>query len=109
MKNQHGTGEERNEKVLYLGWIGFKNLGDELLWELFKQHFDGRYHAESVELIPSKPGVPVNDMNLYDTVILGEVPCWSRVMSTWPIMLSLPVRKWPFGAPALTVLSNRRH
>lgn len=59
------------KKVLYLGWIGFKNLGDELLWELFKQHFDGRYHAESVELIPSKPGVPVNDMNLYDTVILG--------------------------------------
>jgi len=25
------------KKVLYVGWIGFGNLGDELLWHVFKE------------------------------------------------------------------------
>lgn len=59
------------KKVLYLGWIGFKNLGDELLWELFKHHFEQAYDAAEAELVPSVPGVQLKDMSEYDTVVLG--------------------------------------
>ncbi|GKV67349.1 MULTISPECIES: polysaccharide pyruvyl transferase family protein [unclassified Sporosarcina] len=27
------------KRVLYIGWIGFENLGDELMYDLFKEHF----------------------------------------------------------------------
>jgi hypothetical protein len=27
------------KKVLYIGWIGFNNLGYELLWNVFKRTF----------------------------------------------------------------------
>lgn len=57
-------------KVLYLGWIGFQNIGDELMWELFEAY--GRKHWGSrCEIIPSKPGIPYEQVHRFDAVVLG--------------------------------------
>lgn len=41
------------KKVLYIGWIGFKNLGDELMFDLFREHFETlgeKYQLESANI-----------------------------------------------------------
>ncbi|RUS46783.1 polysaccharide pyruvyl transferase family protein [Cohnella sp. AR92] len=58
-------------KVLYLGWIGFKNFGDEFMWTLFRELADRYLPSDRYEIIPSVPGVDVKDLSGYDTVVLG--------------------------------------
>jgi exopolysaccharide biosynthesis predicted pyruvyltransferase EpsI len=41
------------KNVLYLGWLGYKNIGDELMWEIFKQKFDEKVDKSKYRLIPS--------------------------------------------------------
>ncbi|AZN41205.1 polysaccharide pyruvyl transferase family protein [Paenibacillus albus] len=58
-------------KVLYLGWIGFNNLGDEWMWEMFKAMADANLNSEEYEVIPSFPNVEWKKVSQYDTVVLG--------------------------------------
>ncbi|PVE74491.1 polysaccharide pyruvyl transferase family protein [Priestia megaterium] len=59
------------KKVLYIGWIGFGNLGDELLWHVFKELSEKYYSKEEIEVTPSFPGVDFKNVEPYDTVVLG--------------------------------------
>ncbi|MDP9743320.1 UNVERIFIED_ORG: polysaccharide pyruvyl transferase WcaK-like protein [Bacillus sp. B2I3] len=59
------------KKVLYIGWIGFGNLGDELLWNVFKELNKHYNYSTKIEIVPSLPGVDINHTEEYDTVILG--------------------------------------
>lgn len=58
-------------KVLYLGWIGFNNLGDEWMWEMFKAMAEAHLKKEEHQIIPSFPHVEWKKVSLYDTVVLG--------------------------------------
>lgn len=59
------------KKVLYIGWIGFNNLGDELLWNIFRGVCGKYLDSNQIELIPSVPGVDLKKLEKYDTVVLG--------------------------------------
>lgn len=58
-------------KVLYLGWIGFNNLGDEWMWEMFKDMADAHLKEEEYHVIPSLPQVEWKKVSQYDTIVLG--------------------------------------
>ncbi len=59
------------KKVLYIGWIGFGNLGDELLWHVFKELSEQYYSEEEIKITPSFPGVDFKNVGPYDTIVLG--------------------------------------
>lgn len=58
-------------KVLYLGWIGFNNLGDEWMWEMFKTMSEAHLKADEYQIIPSLPSVEWKKVDQYDTIVLG--------------------------------------
>ncbi|MDR7314445.1 polysaccharide pyruvyl transferase family protein [Brevibacillus nitrificans] len=58
-------------KVLYVGWIGFNNLGDELMWKVFEQLAHELLDPQKVQIVPSLPGVDLQDLSPYDTVVIG--------------------------------------
>lgn len=57
--------------ILYLGWIGFHNLGDEWMWEVFRDLAADYVDDGQARVIPSVPGVDWKNVGLYDTVVLG--------------------------------------
>ncbi|WP_338473089.1 polysaccharide pyruvyl transferase family protein [Niallia sp. XMNu-256] len=59
------------KKLLYIGWIGFNNLGDELLWNIFRDTCGKYLDPHQIEITPSFPGIDLNKLEKYDTVILG--------------------------------------
>jgi hypothetical protein len=58
-------------KVLYLGWIGFNNLGDEWMWEMFKAMSEAHLKGDEYQVIPSFPQVEWKKVSQYDTIVLG--------------------------------------
>ena len=59
------------KNVLYIGWIGFNNLGDELLWNIFRDTCAKYLDVNQITLIPSFPGTDLKKLERYDTVVLG--------------------------------------
>ncbi|GIO21496.1 polysaccharide pyruvyl transferase family protein [Oceanobacillus sp. J11TS1] len=59
------------KKVLYIGWIGFKNLGDDLLWNIFENLSKKHLKESEMTIIPSFPSVDINNIEEYDLVVLG--------------------------------------
>ncbi|MDN4493189.1 polysaccharide pyruvyl transferase family protein [Ureibacillus aquaedulcis] len=59
------------KKLLYIGWVGFNNLGDELLWNIFKETCGKYLNQDQIEMTPSVPGVDLKNLEKYDTVVLG--------------------------------------
>ncbi|MBS2967896.1 polysaccharide pyruvyl transferase family protein [Metabacillus sp. KIGAM252] len=59
------------KKVLYLGWIGYKNLGDDLLWRLFKNLSKEHLNEKDIKIVPSLPGTDISKLDEFDTVVLG--------------------------------------
>lgn len=57
--------------ILYVGWIGFNNLGDELMWQVFEQMSRKYLDPRHARVVPSLPGVDLKDLSPYDTVVLG--------------------------------------
>lgn len=41
--NRLKTTASRKESLLYYGWLGFRNLGDEALFEAIRMHFDEKF------------------------------------------------------------------
>lgn len=58
-------------RVLYLGWIGFNNIGDELMWQLFRELAWKYLPSKTYDVIPSIPGVDIRNHGPYDTIVLG--------------------------------------
>lgn len=59
------------KKLLYIGWIGFNNLGDELLWNIFKNTCRKYFKDDEIEITPSVPSVDLKNLEKFDTVVLG--------------------------------------
>ncbi|OCT13582.1 hypothetical protein A8709_18485 [Paenibacillus pectinilyticus] len=59
------------KRMLYLGWIGFNNIGDELMWQLFRDYCWRFLPSKEYEVIPSIPGVDIRNHGPYDTIVLG--------------------------------------
>lgn len=59
------------KKILYIGWLGFNNLGDELMWEMFRELARKHLDSSQYEVIPSIPGVNLKDLSPYEVVVLG--------------------------------------
>ncbi|EIT86680.1 hypothetical protein A374_03879 [Fictibacillus macauensis ZFHKF-1] len=59
------------KKLLYVGWIGFGNLGDELLYHEFKRWYRILHPEAHYEIIPSAPGIDFKNLLPYDAVVLG--------------------------------------
>jgi polysaccharide pyruvyl transferase WcaK-like protein len=58
-------------KVFYVGWIGFGNIGDDLMWDVFRESADLLMPEQPVTVVPSMPGVNLQDVVDYDVVVLG--------------------------------------
>ncbi|MBX9975539.1 polysaccharide pyruvyl transferase family protein [Cytobacillus firmus] len=66
-------------KVLYLGWLGYKNIGDELMWDIFREKFNEKADSTKYKLIPSTKTVQMrlsknknkNFLRNLDSIILG--------------------------------------
>ncbi|HZG18346.1 MAG TPA: polysaccharide pyruvyl transferase family protein [Candidatus Bathyarchaeia archaeon] len=59
------------KKILYVGWIGFNNLGDELMWHVFRDLAQKHLDPLQAEVIPSLPKIDLKNLSPYDTVVLG--------------------------------------
>lgn len=59
------------KKILYVGWIGFNNLGDEWMWRLFEESAEKYLDPQHYRVIPSLPGVDLQRFDDFDTVVLG--------------------------------------
>lgn len=72
------------KQVLYMGWIGYNNLGDDLLWNLFNQLGSQYLDEKEIKIVPSCPGIDINKLDHYDTVVLGGgsllVPRYIRIL-----------------------------
>ncbi|MBC8060818.1 MAG: polysaccharide pyruvyl transferase family protein [Clostridiaceae bacterium] len=59
------------KRILYLGWLGFNNIGDELMWEIFNDLCSEYLDLSKYEIIPSNFCVNIKDTAQYDIIILG--------------------------------------
>ncbi|GIN74512.1 hypothetical protein J14TS2_49870 [Bacillus sp. J14TS2] len=71
-------------KVLYIGWIGYRNLGDDLLWHTFRELSAKYLSSDQITVVPSFPAVNIRDLAPYDTVVLGGgsliTPSYSAIL-----------------------------
>ncbi|MGG4393961.1 hypothetical protein ABEX25_06545 [Paenibacillus thiaminolyticus] len=88
------------KKVLYLGWIGFNNLGDEWMQAMFEQLAKLHLSPEEYQIIPSVPGVDIKDMTKYDTIVMGG-PCSYQAISIYCMTLYGNKSVLSFGAAAM--------
>jgi polysaccharide pyruvyl transferase WcaK-like protein len=58
------------KRILYIGWLGHNNLGDELMWEIFNSlcssYFNGDYQVSR-----STSEISLKDTAYYDILVLG--------------------------------------
>lgn len=105
------------KRVLYLGWLGFNNVGDELMWELFRGH--ARKHwGSGYDIIPSLPDAACERVHQYDAVVLGGgsllIPHYIELLHL-AVKAGKPVWVWGSGydgmekapAPVLSVYGAR--
>lgn len=60
------------KKVLYIGWIGYKNLGDELMFDLFKEQFLKLGNSYTLEFVNIEHRYLKNiSPQSYDLIIIG--------------------------------------
>lgn len=64
--------KQPNKRILYIGWLGFRNLGDELMYDLFKEKvnaMDGHYSIDFVNYAEQY----MRNVNVkqFDLVVLG--------------------------------------
>jgi polysaccharide pyruvyl transferase WcaK-like protein len=58
-------------KIFYIGWIGFGNIGDDLMWDVFLECANEIMADQPITIVPSIPGVNLQDVADYDVVVLG--------------------------------------
>ncbi|MDF2648085.1 MAG: polysaccharide pyruvyl transferase family protein [Paenibacillus sp.] len=57
--------------IFYIGWIGFGNIGDDLMWDVFLECANEIMPDQPITVVPSMPGVSLQDVAAYDVVVLG--------------------------------------
>jgi hypothetical protein len=66
-------------KVLYLGWIGFNNLGDEWMWEMFKAMSEAHLKGDEYQVIPSLPQVEWKSLQKNWNDTFSRIPITAEV------------------------------
>jgi len=56
-------------RALYIGWLGFGNLGDDIMWQVFADL--ARRLTPEYRVTPTLPGLDVGNLEPYDLVVLG--------------------------------------
>ena len=56
-------------RALYIGWLGFGNLGDDIMWQVFVDL--ARRLTPEYRVTPTLPGLDVGNLEPYDLVVLG--------------------------------------
>ncbi|WP_010268042.1 polysaccharide pyruvyl transferase family protein [Paenibacillus senegalensis] len=60
------------KKVLYIGWIGYRNLGDELMFDLFKQKASELGNTYAIDVVNNEQHYLANaPLASYDLIVLG--------------------------------------
>lgn len=59
------------KKLLYIGWLGKNNIGDELMWDIFIDMCDRYGVSQKYEIIPNSKDSNLNNLVNYDAVVLG--------------------------------------
>lgn len=59
------------KKILYIGWLSYNNLGDELMWEIFNNLCKSYLGSDYQVIHTSTINITLKDMNNYDTIVLG--------------------------------------
>ncbi|AQQ53379.1 polysaccharide pyruvyl transferase family protein [Planococcus lenghuensis] len=99
------------ENILYLGWLGNGNVGDDLLFELFKEMFLSRHQPEqentvpNIDTFPPVPGYRA-DVSRYGLVVLGggsliDSSFWLLNVCAEAIEHGIPVVSWGTGADGI--------
>lgn len=58
--------------VLYIGWIGYNNLGDELMYDCFKEQFSQLGNTYKLDLVNNEKRYLDNaNLAAYDVIVLG--------------------------------------
>lgn len=94
------------KNILYLGWLGKGNVGDDVLFELFKQMVYETYPQTTNKTainIDSYPMIPHYEMDIsfYDLIVLGggsllHLPYWLRICQKG-MKKNVPVVTWGTG------------
>lgn len=98
------------KNMLYLGWLGKGNVGDDVLFELFKYMFY-KYHENksnkeviNIDSIPVVEGYKI-DLASYDLIVLGggsliHLPYWLNICAEG-MKKGIPVVTWGTGFDGL--------
>ena len=63
------SGSTSRGRALYIGWLGFGNLGDDIMWQIFADL--ARRLTPEYRVTPTLPGLDVGNLEPYDLVVLG--------------------------------------
>jgi polysaccharide pyruvyl transferase WcaK-like protein len=92
-------------KIFYIGWIGFGNIGDDLMWDAFRENANLIMTDSTSTIVPSMPGVSLQDVAAYDVVVLGGgsllIPGYVDVLYN-ALKQGKQVAVWGSGADWLT-------
>ncbi|MBS2967892.1 polysaccharide pyruvyl transferase family protein [Metabacillus sp. KIGAM252] len=60
------------KRILYIGWLGYKNLGDELMFDLFKEQFSSLGEGYKLDAVNNEPVyLDRYPLDSYDLIVLG--------------------------------------
>ncbi|MFS0864950.1 polysaccharide pyruvyl transferase family protein [Fredinandcohnia sp. 179-A 10B2 NHS] len=94
------------KNVLYLGWLGKGNVGDDVLFELFKTmfykygHYTNHNTVANIDAYPTVQNYKI-DISNYDLIVLGggsliHLPYWLKIC-VQGIESGIPVVSWGTG------------
>ncbi|OLO37188.1 hypothetical protein BTR23_13745 [Alkalihalophilus pseudofirmus] len=82
------------KKILYCGWVGRGNLGDDYMWYIFRGLCD-KYLLDQVKITYTRPGLRINEVKHYDLVVMGG----GSLISSYYINIIYRARK--FNIPVI--------
>ena len=59
------------KKLLYIGWLGQNNIGDELMWDIFLDLCEKHGVSEKYKIVNNFEDSDLNNLPTYDVVVLG--------------------------------------
>ena len=94
------------KNILYLGWLGKGNVGDDVLFELFKFMFYKYHPSKSNDIAVNIDAFPIVqnykvDLSAYDLIVLGggsliHLPYWLNICAEG-MRSGIPVVSWGTG------------
>lgn len=96
------TSKTGQKSILYLGWLGQGNIGDDVLFEIFN-HLFNKYNrlTDNVKIHPFSLNSKNLNLTSYDLIVLGggsllHLPYWLNICKE-AIKLNIPVVSWGTG------------